>query len=117
MNQLTKCLAGFLNCCHSNDAVISHGWKDFEYVSVEKLGLENIPVKRCTIASSHNSSIGSLQMIGGSTVDNFIKTLNLNFRMLELDLFRDHKKSSHDPVVSHGNLENNLQVTSSISFF
>lgn len=114
MKCLTHCLSKLLNCCTYNNSKITYQWEDFPFLSVENLNLKNKKLLDCTCMSSHNSTINELQIFGNSSIDSLLKTINLNFRMIELDLFNSYKSSK--PVVSHGRSANNLQVTSSISF-
>lgn len=101
-----------MNCCYYNDDVLSTEWKDYEYVDVGDLC--DAKMHECTVMSSHNSVIDDFQVLSAANINSLMEVLNLNFRMIELDLFKSH--TSDEPVVAHGNLEKNLQGTSSIPF-
>lgn len=108
-----KFLSKLLNCCAPNDSVVDYVWEDFKYISVENQGLSTKTLLDCTVMSSHNSTIDKFQIFGTSNLNVLLEAINLNFRMIELDIFHDEQ---NEPVVSHGRKDGNLQVTSSVSF-
>jgi hypothetical protein len=113
MTKFNKLLSKLLNCCSPNDSVVDYVWVDRPFVSVENQGLTNEKLLNCTVMSSHNSTLDRYQILGTSNLNILLEAINLNFRMLELDLFHDSKGN---PVVSHGRKNGNLQVTSSVLF-
>lgn len=114
MSCLYKALAKILNFFTPNRENVSHEWKPF--MTFDNSDLNDVKLIDCSCMSSHNSTINSFQIFGNSNLNNLLKTINLNFRMIELDVFTSHKHKSSKPVVSHGRTKNNLQVTSSVSF-
>jgi hypothetical protein len=113
MTKFNKFLSKLLNCCSPNDSVITYEWKESKYVSIEDLGLSNEKLIDCTVMSSHNTTLDRYQILGTSNLNVLLEAINLNFRMIELDIFHDEQSN---PVVSHGRQSGNLQVTSSILF-
>jgi hypothetical protein len=113
MTLLNKFLSKLLNCCSPNDSVITYKWIEHKYTSIEDLGLSSEKLLDCTVMSSHNSTLDRYQILGTSNINLLLEAINLNFRMIELDIFHDE---NGDPVVSHGRKSDNLQVTSSIPF-
>lgn len=112
MNYFAYILSKFLNCfcipCYR------YQWIDKCYIDVDELFYNKTKLIDCNVMSSHNSTIDDFQIIGASHIEILKEILNLNFRMIELDIFNDY--CSHKPVVAHGRNSHNLQVTSAISF-
>lgn len=94
-------------CCYNSN--INYKWKDFGPINIADLQLQNCKLKHCICSSSHNTLIGDLQIFGNSNINHLIKILNLNFRMIELDIFIDNNNSF---IVSHGN--DNIRVTTNV---
>lgn len=94
---------------------ITHKWKHTSYIDIlEDKSLDNVTVGQCCFKSSHNSVVGDVQIFGPASINILARVLNAGVRAIELDIFTSH--SSHvTPVVSHGNEENNLQVTSPVN--
>lgn len=107
-----KYLSDCLNTIDRNNEVDDYKWTDYEYVDISK---STDKLSDCFIASSHNTAIGDLQILGGANVNHIIHALNQKVRMIELDIFVSHNDKTI-PVVSHGRLKSNLQVTSNIYF-
>lgn len=114
MNYLTSLLSKCLNCCCSCYQSYSYKWIDRPYINVDTLEHKEMKLINTTCMSSHNSTIDDLQIMGPSHVNILKETLNMGFRMIELDIF--HKHHTDIPVVSHGKQKYNLQVTSSVLF-
>lgn len=99
------------NCCCEDDAIIEkYTWKDFDFVSADTV--KDFHVHQCKIQSSHNTSLGDFQMFDKCNIDIIMNALNLNFRMLELDLFEND--ATKEILVSHG--FKNTTVTGCLSF-
>ena len=112
MIRFTKYLAQCLNVVFRKKNDDDHEWRDYDFVDI---GNDHTLLHECFIASSHNSVIGDLQILGPAKIKYLKEALNLKMRMVELDVYVDHN-DSNKPVVSHGNLKDNLQVTSCVDF-
>lgn len=97
-----------------NPNKIVYNWKHTEFINIlDDMKLATKQVGKCQFKSSHNSVVGDVQIFGPASINCLAKLLNQGVRAIELDVFESQKKEGF-PVVSHGNLDNNLQVTSAV---
>lgn len=93
---------------------ILHNWKHTPYIDIDKdMQLLVKPVYQCQFKSSHNSVVADVQIFGEASINCLAFVLNNGVRAIELDMFESQKRKGV-PVVSHGNKEFNLQVTSAV---
>lgn len=85
-------------------------WVTQKFVSVVDRKMKDTILADCVVASSHNSMLGALQILGPVSLDFLKEVLNNNFRMIELDVYRDDLYF----VVAHGTQD--TMFTSTIRF-
>jgi hypothetical protein len=99
-----------------NPNKVSHNWKHTPAIDIGKdMKLYTKLLKECQFKSSHNSVVGDVQIFGAASINCLALVLNNGVRAIELDMFESLDKKG-TPVVSHGNREFNLQVTSAVDF-
>lgn len=103
-----------VNKLFPNPNSFSYKWVDHTYIDIMKDSeLMKCVVRECAWKSSHNSVVGDVQILGPASINIFTSVLNAGCRVVELDIFESNKELGK-PVVAHGNLEANLQVTPAV---
>lgn len=116
MGSALTSITGTINKVFPNPNTYTRKWVRTPYINMFKdLSIANARVGECAWKSSHNSVVGDVQIIGPASINILAGVLNQGCRVIELDMFEDQKVKGK-PVVAHGNLENNLQVTPAVDF-
>jgi hypothetical protein len=113
---VSKVIGGTVGTVYPDANKITHTWKHTEYTDIRED--EKIEEKRlvdCQFKSSHNSVVGDVQVLGPASINILARVLNKGVRAIELDVFESLKVPGK-PVVSHGNLGQNLQVVPPVDF-
>lgn len=96
MITFSKFIKYFVCCCIPKFKL--YKWDSSLYEDVENLAIKDEYLINCNIASSHNSILGKLQICTRVGIYPLLKSINKNFRQIELDVFYKNNKF----VVGHG---------------
>lgn len=103
----TKLMKYFICCCIPKFK--KYVWKQQTFKDIDNMTIKNEKLINCNIASSHNSILGQLQICTRASLYPLYKSLNNNFREIELDVFY----LNNNFVVGHG-INNNCIATNTI---
>lgn len=98
----------FLICC-CVPKFKKYTWKKRFFQDVDTMTIKDEKLINCSIASSHNSILGQMQICARASLYPLYKALNYNFREIELDVFN----LNGEYVVGHGR-NNNCIATNTI---
>lgn len=76
----------------------TYKWKKRYFQNVDDMDIKDEPLLNCSVASSHNSILGQMQICTRASTYPLYKALNHNFREIELDVFY----LDGEYVVAHG---------------
>ncbi len=104
----TEFIKIFVCCCIPKFKL--YKWKKRYYQNVDNMDIKDEKLINCAVSSSHNSVLGQMQICTRASLYPIYKSLNYNFRMIELDVFY----IDNEFKVAHGR-DNSCIATNTIS--